>query len=202
LYEYEERAAIIVGTSKRDQVTQRPLNSQQKIFRTTNNTYFYRCQERLIATAAKPLVLSKNYRLGTRSLNPLPLLKLAKKSTQKSALLLNQKSSDKKLLEQDFQQLLITRLLQLCKKAEFLKIPLEQDQIPKEGGVCNQSLVSHFQTKSILNFTFAPQQALAAQQFFDQLDTYAEEYDLEASDNFQDPSWTDPVLARKSYLDN
>ncbi|CAG8686735.1 4319_t:CDS:2, partial [Ambispora gerdemannii] len=53
---------------KIDKETGQYLNGNQKVFRRKDNTYFYRCQEKLVGQVANPLRLSKNYRLGTRSL--------------------------------------------------------------------------------------------------------------------------------------
>ena len=51
------------------------LPKKQKIFRhydyTTGQTsYCYRTNEQLVGTAAKPVLIKKHYRLGTRSLTP------------------------------------------------------------------------------------------------------------------------------------
>ncbi|CAG8584279.1 9107_t:CDS:2, partial [Paraglomus brasilianum] len=54
-------------------------------------------------------------------------------------------------LNQDFQEFLITRLLLLCNKAEFLHTPLEQEQVPKEAEQCSQSIYHHFQTPMLWN---------------------------------------------------
>jgi hypothetical protein len=72
----------------------------------------------------------------------------------------------------------------MCKKAEFLHTPLEQEQVPKEVGQCNNSIYSHFQTKPVLHFQFLPENATVVRSFVDKLDTYAQKYDLEESKDF------------------
>jgi hypothetical protein len=109
--------------------------------------------EKLTGQAAKPTLIKKNYRLGTRSLNPLSLLKLAAKHNKKE---LYQFKKPQKHLNQDFQAFLITRLLLMCHKAEFLHTPLEQEHVPKEAEQCSNSIYSHFQTKPVLHFSFTP----------------------------------------------
>ena len=96
----------------------------------------------------------------------------------------------------------------LCKTAEFTHVPLEQEQVWKEGGQCSGTAYTHFQTKPVLRFTFAPEQAAEVREFIDRLDDYAEEYDMEESKDFYFyPSeaareiWT-PEQARNQYLDN
>ncbi|CAG8845540.1 16697_t:CDS:2, partial [Gigaspora margarita] len=86
----------------------------------------------------------------------------------------------------------------LCQKAEFSKIPLEAEQVPKESGQCNKSLANHFQTKSVLNFTFTPENAELAQQFFNQLDDYAEEYEATEAKDFLNPRISDPIGSQKA----
>src|SRR5207248_1816288 len=90
----------------------------------------------------------------------------------------------KRQLNQDFQEFLITRLLLLCKKAQFLHTPLEQDHVPKEAEQCSQSIYQHFQVKPVLRFQFAPEQAPIVRQFIANLDAYALEFDLEESKEF------------------
>jgi hypothetical protein len=87
-------------------------------------------------------------------------------------------------LNQDFQEFLITRLLLLCSKAEFLHTPLEQEQVPKEVGQCTNSIYSHFQTKPVLHFSFLPESASLVRSFISNLDTYSQEFDLEESQDF------------------
>jgi len=107
----------------------------------------------------------------------------------------------------------------LCKTAEFCQIPLENSKVPKELALCNQSITSHFQTKSVLHFTFSPEQSSIVRKFIANLDTYASEYDLEESKDFltypvshdQKHETTlklgglcpcDPQQARNQYLNN
>jgi hypothetical protein len=106
-----------------------------------------------------------------------------------------------------------------CKKAEFLHIPLEQGRVPKETRACNQSITSHFQTKPVLSFQFAPENTASVRQFLANLDTYAQDYDLEESQDFLtyppnhdhhhetilklgDLCSCDPHQARNQYLNN
>ena len=191
LYDYELKVALCQNGQKLDAQTGQHLPRNQHIFRhfnyqTSQTTYFYRTQEKLVGQCLKPTLLKKNYRLGTRSLNPLNLLSLFSKSSQKATLNFAKfkKSAPKSFLQKDFQEFLITRLLLLCKTAEFSQLPLEQKQVPKELALCNQSITSHFQTKSVLHFTFEPEQASLIRQFMANLDTYAQEYDLETDQDF------------------
>ncbi|CAG8630600.1 3661_t:CDS:2 [Funneliformis caledonium] len=220
LYEYEQKVAILNAGKKIAAENFLPLPKNQKIFRhydysTGQTSYYYRTNEKFSGTAAKPLLLKKNYRLGTRSLNPLSLLSLAAKHSKKE---LYTFKKPKQQLSQDFQEFLITRLLLLCKKAEFLHTPLEQEQVPKEIAQCNQSIYAHFQVKPVLHFSFLPEQALTVRQFIDKLDTYAQEFDLEESQDFNSYPITHnqkhqitqqlnglcgcEIRARNQYLDN
>ncbi|CAG8684827.1 19139_t:CDS:2, partial [Racocetra fulgida] len=126
--------------------------------------------------------------------------KLARKSKKKEALKLSFGRRKNKILTHDFQEFLISRLLLLCQKAEFSKIPLEKEQVPKPSGQCDKSVFNHFQTKSVLNFTFAPENMEVVHQFFNQLDDYAKEYDAEEAQEFFIPQITDPIRSRNSYL--
>jgi len=213
LYDYQKRAVLVNGKSKSDQLTGEFLNNQQKIFRRYNyetgeTSYFYRTNERLVGKCSQPILIKKNYRLGTRTLNPLSLLKLAKKTPKKPVFKLLKTPLAKKNLSSDFQEFLISRLLLMCKTAEFTHIPLEQEKVWKEGGQCSGTVYTHFQTKPVLRFTFASEQAESVREFIDRLDDYAEEYDMEESKDFYFyPSeaareiWT-PEQARNQYLDN
>src|ERR1043166_8343967 len=76
LYEYEQREALLIGKSKLDAQTKQFLPKNQKIFRhydyaTGQTSYFYRTNEQLVGKVSTPTLIKKNYRLGTRSLNPL-----------------------------------------------------------------------------------------------------------------------------------
>ena len=161
LYEYDQKPALLITKHKLDAETGQHLPKNQKVFRrydyaTGQTSYFYRTNEKLSGKCTKPILIKKNYRLGTRSLNSLSLLKLASKSSKKE---LYHFKKPKAQLNQDFQEFLITRLLLLCNKAEFLHTPLEQEQVPKEAEQCSGSANSHFQTKPVLRFTFDPNQA-------------------------------------------
>ena len=203
LYQYETRLALLIAKHRLDAATGQHLPKNQKVFRhfnyqTQQTTYFYRTNETLISHAAQPILIKKNYRLGTRSLNPLSLLNLATKHRQKEVYSL--KKPKKPAVQPDFQEFLITRLLLLCKSAEFCHFPLEQDHVLKENGTCDQLPYTHFTTKPVLRFTFLPEQAPVIRQFIANLDTYANDYDLEASQDFSDHRFTDPVVSRNSYL--
>ena len=186
LYQYEQKPALLIGRHKLDAQTGQHLPKNQKVFRhydyqTQQTSYFYRTNEQLVGQAQKPFLDKKHFRLGTRSLNPLSLLKLANKHTKKE---LYSFKKPEQQLGQDFQEFLITRLLILCSKAEFLHTPLEQEHVPKEAAQCNQSIYSHFQTKPVLHFQFLPENARVVRSFIDKLDTYAQEFDLEESKEF------------------
>jgi hypothetical protein len=82
LYSYEKREAIIRSQSKLDKLTGEYLPKNQKVFRhydysTKQTSYYYKTNEKLTGHCAKPCFIKKNYRLGTRSLNPLNLLNLS-----------------------------------------------------------------------------------------------------------------------------
>ena len=187
LYDYQQKPARLIGKQKLDATTSQHLPKNQKVFRkfnyeTQQTFYFYRTSEQLVGKCSNPILIKKNYRLGTRSLNPLSLLNLATKHTKKE--LYHFKKPKKTLVQQDFQEFLITRLLLLCKSAEFTHIPLEQEQVPKEVSHCNQSIQAHFQTKPVLHFSFLPENAPVVRTFIENLDTYASEYDMEESQDF------------------
>jgi len=222
LYDYDQKPALLIGRHKLDAQTGQHLAKNQKVFRhydyqTAETSYFYRTNEQLVGQAQQPFLNKKHFRLGTRSLNPLSLLKLATKNSKKE--LYSFKKPKKPTLQQDFQEFLITRLLLLCSKAEFLHTPLEQEHVPKEAEQCNQSINSHFQTKPVLHFQFLPENASVVRSFINNLDTYALEYDLEESKDFlfypitHDPKHEailklggtcpcDPIRARNQYLNN
>ena len=213
LYDYEEREAVIHGKSKLDKLTGEFLNNQQKIFRRYNyetgeTSYFYRTNERLVGKCSQPVLIKKNYRLGTRWLRTPPLLNLAKRDQKKPLLKLRKTPPKKKNLAHDFQEFLISQLLLLCKTAEFTHVPLEQEKVWKEGGQCSGIAYTHFQTKPVLRFTFASEKATEVREFMARLDEYADEYEMEESKDFYFyPSeaaheiWT-PEQARNQHLDN
>jgi hypothetical protein len=107
----------------------------------------------------------------------------------------------------------------MCSKAEFLHTPLEQDQVNKEKGHCDNLVYTHFQTKPVLHFQFSPEQARIVRQFITNLDIYAQEYDLEEAQDFYAYPIThnhqheaiqqldgicpcNPTQARNQYLNN
>jgi len=222
LYQYETRSTLLITKHKLDAETGHHLAKNQKVFRkfnyqTQETTYFYRTNEQLVGQCAKPILIKKNYRLGTRSLNPLSLLNLASKATKKEAYLL--KKPKKPAVQPDFQEFLITRLLLLCNKAEFLHLPVEQDRVFKENGTCDQFPYTHFTTKPVLHFQFLPENATVVRSFIAKLDTYAQDYDMEESQEFYSYPIThdqkheaiqqtggtcscDPIQIRNQYLNN
>ncbi|CAG8723124.1 14118_t:CDS:2, partial [Ambispora leptoticha] len=178
--------ALLIGKHKLDAQTGQHLPKNQKVFRhydyqTQQTTYFYKTNEQLVGQVHKPFLDKKHFRLGTRSLNPLNLLTLFTKSTKKEVY---QAKKPKGQLNQDFQEFLITRFLLLCSKAEFLHTPLEQEHVPKEVEKCSQSIYQHFQVKPVLHFQFTPKNAPVVRSFIANLDTYAQEYDMEESQDF------------------
>ena len=221
LYEYDQKPTLLIGRHKLDAETGQHLPKNQKVFRhynyqTAETSYFYRTNEQLVGQAQQPFCDKKHFRLGTRSLNPLSLLKLATKSSKKEVYSLKKPPQQ---LNQDFQEFIITRLLLLCKSAEFTHIPLEQEKVPKEAQQCSGTIYTHFQTKSVLHFQFLPENASVVRAFISNLDTYATEYDLEESKDFvaypiahdtkhetltKLGGWCpcDPHQARNQYLNN
>jgi hypothetical protein len=186
LYQYETHPTLLITKHKLDAQTGQHLPKNQKVFRyyhyqTQQTSYFYRINEKLVGKCANPVLLKKHFRLGTRSLNPLSLLNLASKAAHKEVY---QFKKPKKYLQKDFQEFLITRLLLLCSKAEFLNLPLEQEQVRKENNLCDSLIYTHFTTKPILHFQFLPENASAVQAFIANLDKYSEEFDMEESKDF------------------
>jgi hypothetical protein len=221
LYDYDQKPALLFGKHRLDLETGQPLPKNQKVFRsydyeTQHTSYFYRTKEHLVGHCQKPQLIKKNYRLSTRTLNPLNLLPLATKGRKKE--LYQFKKPKKAAVAQDFQEFLLIRLLTLCQTAQFLHLPLEQDQVPKELANCNQAITSHFKPKPLLHFTFHPQSAPLIRQFMEQLDTYAQEYEIAESAQFYTwPTYHDSahqvlkeqnglcgceVSARTTYLNN
>ena len=207
LYQYDQKEALLIGKSKIDALTHQYLPKNQKIFRlydyqTKQNSYFYRTNETLIGKAQKPRLLKKNFRLGTRSLNPLNLLKLASKSkaTQTISFKKPPKLKETTASPMDFQEFLITNLLTFCKSAEFLHLPLEQNPVPKLKSKCDGTVYHHFKPKPILHFKFTPESVPLVLSFINNLDTYAQEYDMEESSEFYDSRFTDLTESRNAYL--
>ena len=221
LYDYDQKPVLLLGKHKLDLTTGHSLKNQ-KVFRhyhyeTHQTSYFYRTNERLIGKVRQPYLVKKHFRLGTRSLNPLNLLPLATKHPKKE--LYQFKKPPQSTARPDFQELVITNLLSLCDQAQFLHTPLEQDQVPQEASACAGQVYQHFQVKPILRFTFLPEQVPLVRQFIDNLDTYAQAYDMEESQDFNSYPLThhlnhqtilklgqvcpcDPVKTRNQYLDN
>jgi hypothetical protein len=107
----------------------------------------------------------------------------------------------------------------LCNQAEFVHLPLEQEQVLKETQQCNQVIYQHFQIKPVFRFQFLPENAAIVRTFIAKLDTYAAEYDMEESQEFISYPIThnfkhktilklggacpcDPAKVRNQYLDN
>src|SRR5205085_8130775 len=160
-------------------------------------TYFYRTNETLVGKAQSPQLIKKNYRLATRSLNPLNLLKLASKAKETPTILL--KKPKLKPTNHDFQEFLITNLLTFCKSAEFLNLPLEQPQVPKLKSKCDGTVYHHFKPKSVLHFKFPPETVPLVLAFLNNLDYYAQEYDIQESQDFYDSRFADPTESRNAY---
>jgi hypothetical protein len=137
--------------------------------------------------------------LGYHGLNALPLLKLAQKS-HKEELFNFQRQPVAKIVPADFQEYLITSLLLLAKKAEFLNLPLEQPQVSQSGNKCDQLAHTHFQKMPVLRFQFAKESANLIKEFVLNLDHQAEEFDIEEKQGFTDSHFTDPTTARNAYL--
>lgn len=221
LYQYEQKTVLLISKHKLDAETGQHLPKNQKIFRyydylTGQTSYFYKTKEQLVGKVRKPYSNKKHFRLGTRSLNPASLLPLFSKHSQKEVYLARK---PKQQLNQDFQTFLITRLLLLCKKAEFLHTPLEQEQVKKEAYRCSEDIQHHFQTKPVLHFTFSSQNTPLIRTLVEKLDHYATEFDMEESKEFisypagHDTKHQtilklnghcpcDPTKLRNQYLDN
>jgi len=205
LYEYQIHPIIFDSKRRLDGFSGQILNNHQKIWKGLDGNYYYKTSETLVGKAQSPQLIKKNYRLATRSLNPLSLLKLVQKSAKQEAILFkkppqNPARRDIETTNLDFQEFLITRLLLFCKSAEFLNLPLEQDQVPKLKSKCDGTIYHHFKPKPILHFKFAPQVAPLVLNFLKNLDTYAQEYDIEESQDFYDSRFSDPTESRNAYL--
>jgi hypothetical protein len=211
LYEYETRKALVTNNSKIDALTGEFLPKNQKVFRhydyqTQQTSYFYKTNEKLVGKCSNPVFIKKNYRLGTRSLNPLNLLKTVQKSTKKPAFFLkkppNQTSAVIQSTEQfpDFQEFLVTNLLLFCKKAEFIHAPLEQSHVSKLKKKCDQNPANHFTPKPLLHFIFAKETVPLVLAFLNNLDHQANYYDMEESKDFYDARFKDLTESRNAYL--
>jgi hypothetical protein len=100
----------------------------------------------------------------------------------------------------DFQEYLISSLLLLCKKAEFLNLPLEQPKVPKSSAKCDALDYTHFQKMPVLRFKFTKESAELVKTFMLNLDQQAEEFDIEEKQSFLDKRFTDPINSRNAYL--
>jgi len=175
------------------------LPPNQHVFRRADSTYYYKTNEKLVGHCSKPLLIKKSYRLGYHSLSTQSLLKLALETNQREHLAFRKKSATK-ILPVDFQTYLITSLLLLCKKAQFLNLPLEQAKVPKNGAKCDQLPYTHFQKKSTLLFKFTKQNAPLIKEFMFNLDNQAQTFDIQEKQNFSDNRFTDSLQSRNAYL--
>jgi len=137
--------------------------------------------------------------LGYHGLNTLPLIKLSQQTKPRDYLTFHKKPAAK-LVPVDFQKYLISSLLLLCKKAQFLNLPLEQPKVPQSRGRCDQLDYTHFQKMPTLRFKFAKENAQLVRTFMLNLDQQAEELNLDEKQSFQDHRFTDPIQSRNSYL--
>ena len=210
LYQYETREVSLVGKSKLDKLTSQYLPKNQTVFRhydysTQQTSYYYKTNETLTGHCAKPHFIKKNYRLGTRSLNPLNLLNLTKPAKQN--LRLKKPPNSSTFIQsaehfKDFQEYLITNLLLFCQKAEFTHAPLEQTHVSKLKKSCDKEVNSHFQPKPLLHFTFKPETTPLVLAFLNTLDHQANYYDLEESKEFYDARFSDLTESRNAYLNH
>jgi hypothetical protein len=127
------------------------------------------------------------------------LLKLAQLTKKRENLAFRRKSAAK-LIPIDFQEHLITSLLLMCKKAEFLNLPLEQPKVPKSSTKCDQLSYTHFQKMPTLRFKFAKESTELIRNFMLNLDQQAETFDIEEKQGFQDQRFLDPIQSRNAYL--
>jgi hypothetical protein len=207
----------LVGRSKIDVQTQQLLPPHQKVFRRYDyqthqtlsfteqrneqftdklSTYFYRTQEQLVGKCAKPVLTKKNYRLG--NLQPLNLLRLVNNPKSEAPIKL---AKPKQIFSSDFQENLITQLLFFCETAQFVQVPLEQEQVPKEIAQCNQNILAHFKSKPLLHFTFNPANVPLVLKFLEQLDSLAEQFAITESQDFYTwPLHHDPAHQTLKHL--
>jgi hypothetical protein len=212
LYEYETREVSLVGKSKLDALTGEHLPKNQAVFRhydylTKQTSYFYKTNEQLIGHCSNPTFIKKNYRLGTRSLNPLNILKAGHQPQHQENLLLKKPPNPATFTQpvehfSDFQEFLITNLLLFCQKAQFTHLPLEQLHVSKLKNKCDQTPTNHFQTKPILHFNFAKETVPLVLAFLNNLDHQADYFDMEESKNFYDSRFTDLNESRNAYLNH
>lgn len=196
LYAYQEHKATVHKGSKLDMLG-RNLPPNQHLFKRQDNTYYYRTNEQLIGHCAKPLIIKKSYRLGYHNLSTLPLLNLAQ---TKQASLAFRKKPAAKLVPIDFQEYLISSLLLLCQKAEFVNLPLEKPTVPQTSHKCDQLAYTHLQKLPTLRFKFAQENASLVRTFMENLDRQATEFDIEEKQQFTDARFVDPVASRNAYL--
>ncbi len=135
------------------------------------------------------------------------ILKLAHKPKHKETLLLKNSSPSSGIIHSaehfsDFQEFLITNLLLFCQKAQFTHLPLEQLHVSKLEKSCDKSVNSHFQTKPVLHFNFAPETVPLVLAFLNNLDFYSDYFDMSESKEFYDSRFTDLTDSRNAYLNH
>jgi hypothetical protein len=188
----------VPNCSKQDALG-RFLAPNQRLFRRPDNTYYYRTNEILIGHCTKPLLIKKSYRLGYHSLSTLPLLNLAQLTKQSASLAFRKKAASK-IMPIDFQAYLISSLLLLGKKAEFINLPLEQAKVPQTASKCDQLIYTHFQKQPTLRFKFAQENSQPIRIFMENLDHQAETFDIEEKQHFTDARFMDSTQSRNAYL--
>jgi hypothetical protein len=137
--------------------------------------------------------------LGYHGLNTLPLIKLSQLNRKGESLTFRKKPAAK-LVPVDFQEYLISSLLLLCKKAQFLNLPLEKPKVPQSRSKCDKLDYTHFQKMPTLRFKFAKENAELVRTFMLNLDNQAEIFDIEEKQGFADARFTNPIHSRNSYL--
>lgn len=142
LYEYETREVLIHNQSKLDALTGQYLAPNQHVFRRSDYSCYYKANETLVGHCTKPLLIKRNYRLAYHNLSTQPLLKLAQQTKSKKSLAFRRQPASQ-IVPLDFQEYLLTSLLLLAKKAQFINLPLEQQTVSKPLK-CDQLFYTHF----------------------------------------------------------
>jgi len=144
--------------------------------------------------------MKRNYRLAYHNLSTQPLLKLALETKQREHLTFR-KTLANKIIPIDFQEYLLTSLLLMCQKAQFLNLPLEQPTVPKPLKF-DALDYTHFQRKPVLRFQFTKDQAEIIRNFILNLDNQASEFDIQEKQSFQDQRFTESITSRNAYLNH
>jgi len=129
----------------------------------------------------------------------LPLLNLSQATKYQDYLAFRKKAASQ-IVPIDFQEYLITSLLLLCKKAEFVNLPLEKEKVPQTQSKCDQLNYTHFQKMPTLRFKFAKENANLIKEFTLNLDHQAQEFDIAEKRHFTDVRFSEPITARSAYL--